>query len=225
MGTLDAPTRANVSTGGLEAGDRADSIDGRQVGWMLLATTVPEPDPDRFARHNGFGRCYRARVAGVQTRCHSGDEVPTLAEQLGLASQYRYRVALTDLGQHRQELVANPVTAMDRVGVGRVVNRHHPKTRTQVVSLRAPKRQNRTVGRWLDATKAVPAAPPQQREQHSLGLIIGGVPRQDTGRKGPVPCRTGSSFEVRPRLHLDGDCFEPSSESRSGGRDNVGFGT
>jgi hypothetical protein len=224
VGSFNAPAGAHIGTGGSEGGDRADSIDGCQVGGMLLATAVPEPDSNRFARHNGFGRSDSTCVAGVQTRCHSCDKIAALAEQFGLTSQYRYGVALADLGHHRQELVANPVAAMDRVDVGRVVDRHHPKTRTQIVSLGAPKRQNWAVGGWLDAPKAVPAAPPKHREQYRLGLIIGGVAGQHSGRKGPVPCRTGSSFEVRARLHLDGDCLEPRSESRCSSRNNIRLG-
>jgi len=96
-----------------------------------------------------------------------------------------------------QQFMANPVPAMSRVPIRRVLTRRNTEGLTDRDSV-APTQGKDGAILWPHARQSVQATATKQLQQDGLSLIIDGVGRQNIFRQDSITSRPSPSFEIGP---------------------------
>ena len=182
----------------LTPGDGEDPLDRGRVRRVLLGQPPPERAPSRRGGRVGQS----AGIGRVELGGRGVGQIRLGPEQVGLAGQDRDDVALGDVVQERQQLVPDPVPPEGERRVGRVVDRCQPQLPAQRHRLGVAEVEQRTAIA-AHARQPVQACPPQEVEEHGLGLIVGRVTGEDVGGQRGVARGAGPGLEVRACLHID----------------------
>ena len=123
------PGPANAAMAGKLAGhdlpgrDREDPLDLGSRRWVALGSTaVPQPPPHGAAGQRGVDIGQGSGVGRVDGGRQLVEEGGLIGEQLRLPRQDRDGIAATQIGQLRQQLIANSIPEESRVLVGRILD-------------------------------------------------------------------------------------------------------
>lgn len=94
-----------------------------------------------------------------------------------LPSQHQRDVSLCDVVQQWEQLVSNSVTAVHRIIVGWIVDRHEPKVVAQRFGVAASEPTDRATG-GVETREPIEASASDHVEQNGLREVVGGVPGQ-----------------------------------------------
>ncbi len=147
------------------------------------------------------------------------EKVVVVAQQVGGAVQQGDQVTVGDVGEQRQQLVADAVSSEPRVGVGRVGDGSQLEGDTQCVRVSTAERKDRVRGAGADGGEPARTASAEQSQQCGLGLVVGGVTEECIGPEEAVALVACSGLEVRSVVEigvLDAECDVELCGDRSG---------
>ena len=204
--------------GALHRGSRGRVLLGVGAGAQPRPQRAPGERPRRTGHHPGIGGVGHA-LGG-----EGAQQVGLLGRQVGEPAQEGHDVALGDVVEQREDLVADAVASEPRVDVGGVDDRREAGGVAEGVRLVAAKADDRVGRPRAQRTEAVEAGAPQHGEQHGLGPVVRGVPGGVAGPEHPAPGGAGAGFEVGPVGHHDALGTERGAEGLGGGGHHVGLG-
>jgi hypothetical protein len=216
---LHASSTDQFAGGGVAGGDGEDPLDGVGVGRIAL---VLEPLTDRPGSEHAGCRDERGRVRRIDAGGEFVEELVVGAQEVGGASEQHRDVALGDIVEQGEHLVADPVAAEPWVVVARVLGDDQAELRAQRACLGTSQRQDRVASARPDCAETRRACAAQQREEQRFCLVVGrvaghrvGAERYSTG--GPCP-----GLEIRAGCHVDTDHAEAGTEMLGDRRGDVG---
>ena len=181
---LDPPPAGHLDGAPLTARDGEHRVDRRGRGrWR----TEPSADDASGQRERKAGE--RVRVVGRVFRRKCVEQQVVFTHQGGLPGEHLREIALRTANELGHHLAPQPHPAVMELVVHRVAYRSPPQPGADLVRVGAAQIQHRAPepaahGRHAGETRR--AAPPQQREQHRLRLVVACVPDEDRGRVGVV---------------------------------------
>jgi len=183
-----------------------------------------DPPSDGPAREDGVAVAKRPAVGRVDARDLFVEERALGGCHLGDAHQYRHGVPIGDVGHEAEQFGANPVPPDRRIAVRLVDDRLDLEKPAQLVGLGPPKVEDRVVRPGSHRRQAGGPGPPQEPEQHGLGLIVSGVsghrPRGEDRSSG----LTGAGLQIRAGIHRDAVEHEGDAEALGDRGGDVGLG-
>ena len=138
------------------------------------------------------------RIGRVDRAGQLVEQSVVVAEQVGGANEERHDIAFGDGIEQREEFVANPVATEPRIGVGRVAHRIELQRGAEPARVVAAQREQGVAAARPHRGQPGGSAAAEQGEEHRLGLVVGGVPRQCVRSEQFVAGDACPGFEVRP---------------------------
>ena len=154
-------------------------LDRGRVGRVAVARSrAATPRTARAGERAAAPTRSAAASVGSSAAASSSSRSASSAQQLGLAGEQGGHVALGDVVEQRQQLVADAVAAERGVVVRGSSTGVEAERRAQSARCRAGAGEQRAAARRARMPRqAVEPGAAQQVEQHGLGLVVGGVAR------------------------------------------------
>lgn len=191
------------------------------VGWIPVPR---QPSADRPTcereRGGGQGDCV-GRVDGLG---ETVEEIIVIAQKVGSSGRQRDDVSVRDVIEEGEDFGANPVASKTGVGIGRILDRFEVERLAQRMRLCTPQAENGVAGARPDTGQSCGTGAAQEREEHRLDLIVGGVSEQCVGAHDALSHCASSGLQIRPVVEfgvLDSKRDTEPSCDRAGGRSVV----
>ena len=162
------------------------------------------------------------RVGRVDAGGEFVEELVVGTQQVGGASEQHGHVALGDVVEQGEHLVADPVAAEAWVVVARVLGDDQAEPCAQRSGLGTSQRQDRVAPARPDRAETCRAGASQQREEQRLCLVVGGVARHRVGTERGSTGGPSAGLEVRSGDDLDTGHPEVGAEMLGDRRCDVG---
>ena len=160
----------SVASAPPSATDSTRSMVAKSGGWLSRSQA-------RSARRPMGGRRLRDRlgIGRVEGGGELSQKIGVIGHQPRLTGENRDDVAAGELAERGQQLMANAVAQIDRVGVAGVFHRAQTELCAQGMGLGPAQPQNRVPRSGAHRRKAVGGRAAEEIEEDGLGLVVGGV--------------------------------------------------
>ena len=168
--------------------------------------------------------CSRERlgVGGLDVSGEFVEELVVGAQEVGGAVEQDGDVALGDVIEQWEQLVANPVATETGIVVGGIGDDREAELLAQRLGFDAPKGEDGMAPTGPDCPEAGGTRTPEQGEEQGFGLVVCGVTGQRVRSESGPPSGTGSRFEVGAVVEVDADRAELDVELCCGGPCDIG---
>ena len=216
---FDTSTASQLAGRDLTAGNSEDPSHGVRV---RRVSVVFEPLANGSRPQHSRSGCEGAGIGGVDVGGQFVEELVVGAEQVGGAVEQHGDVALGDVIEEWEELVADPVATETEVVVGGVVDHSEAELLAQRLGFDASEGEDGMAPTRPDRSESGGPRTPDQGEEQGLGLIVCGVTGQSVWSESGPTGAAGSRFEIGAVVEVDADRAELDAELCGGGPCDVG---
>ncbi|MFT7475523.1 MAG: hypothetical protein ACI81L_002462 [Verrucomicrobiales bacterium] len=201
-----------------------DARDGGGIDGMIIARLGTHPSLDRSSGDGSGCLRKRLRIGRVDLIYSLVQQIGSLASMVGGSDQQRHNVAICNIIEQRQDLMADSVSKESCLSVGRVGEWSPTQVSAHGLGVAATQRQDWSTVPWLHCTETDHPGTSNQVDQDRLGLVVGAMTSGRVGSESDIPCRAHPRFEIRAGRHVDRDGFKTCPYFCSSSGHVCGFG-